>query len=121
MQNTKFLIRKLVGFIILLIVYVIILNILAPGLFTDNYIVLALIIFFTYLLIEQIYKIEPPEDYKMKQQDIIILLVFLCYPVLSALSFYEREAVIIPFLPIWNEPIIKIVGIAHEIVRKIGS
>jgi protein-S-isoprenylcysteine O-methyltransferase len=65
------------------------------------------------------YKIEPPEGYKIQRQDIIILLVFLCYPFLSALSFYERESIIIPFFPFWNEPIVKILAIVILILGAI--
>ena len=60
------------------------------------------------MLIEQIYKIEPPEDYQIQRRDILIIVFFFLYPFLLVLSFYERETLILQFFPLWNHEIVKI-------------
>ena len=108
MQNPKFLVRKLFGFFILVVYYVSILFFLSPTIFNDTLVVVALIIFFGYMLIEQIYKIEPPEEYKIQQRDILIIVFFFIYPFLLVLSFYEKETLILQFFPLWNHDLVKI-------------
>ncbi len=108
MQNPMFLIRKLISFFILVLYFVLIFFFLSPAIFNDLLVVVALLIFFSYMLIEQIYKIEPPEDYKIERRDILIIVFFFLYPFLLVLSFYEREILILEFFPLWNHEIVKI-------------
>lgn len=108
MQNPMFLIRKLISFFILVLYFVLIFFSLSPAIFNDLLVVVALLIFFSYMLIEQIYKIEPPEDYKIERRDILIIVFFFLYPFLLVLSFYEREILILEFFPLWNHEIVKI-------------
>lgn len=119
MQNLRFLTRKIIGFFVLVVYYSLSLFLLIPTIFNDPLSVLALLIFFSYLFIEQIYKMEPPEDYKIQRGDIVIVGIFLIYPFLLVLSFFERETLIKDFLPFWNHELIKFGSIGLLIIGTI--
>jgi hypothetical protein len=86
--------RKIVGFIVLVIIFNIILFLLAPGIFNDLFLLISLSIFYLYMMIEQVYKIEPPEDYKVQFRDTLIIIIFLVLPFLFVLSFHEKQTII---------------------------
>ncbi len=111
MQNLQFFLRKLLGFVIFLIYYQVVFFSLSPAIFEDIFISLGLFLFYLYLLIEQIYKIEPPEGYKVQRGDIYIILLFLLYPFIIVIAYSENVMLISQFLPLWNSDLIKILGI----------
>ena len=116
MQSTIFLIRKIIGLLFILIYYLVVFFILASTMFDDILVLIGFIVFFGYLFIEQIYKVEPPESYKIQLRDVIIIIMFLLHPFIMVFSFYERETLILDFLPIWNNIVVKYLGLGLLLV-----
>ncbi|MHA2225909.1 MAG: methyltransferase family protein [Candidatus Hodarchaeales archaeon] len=119
MQSFQFLVRKIIGFVFIVIYYNVILVLLTPTIFNDGLVIFAFLIFYVYMFIEQIYKLEPPEGYKIQRGDVVIIVIFLIYPLLLVLSFYERETLIMDLFPIWNHELVKYASIGLLIIGTI--
>ena len=116
MQNQNFFIRKIVGFIFILVYYNLLFFFFAPDMLNDPFVLLAFLIYYIYMLIEQIYKIEPSEEYQVQRRDILIIGIFLIHPILLILSYYERELLILEFLPFWTDNIVKLAAIGLLVI-----
>lgn len=111
--------RKIIGFIVLLVIFNLIILILAPGIFNDVFLLISLAVFYFYLLIEQVYKIEPPADYQPQWRDALLILMFFLFPFLFVLSFHEKQSIIPGLLPFWDTELVRYAGLFILVIGEI--
>ncbi|MFX1284664.1 MAG: methyltransferase family protein [Promethearchaeota archaeon] len=110
-------IRKMIHFLLFYpIYYYIWFNLLGKDLLKNSLLILIIIIFFGINLLDiAIRPMSDPEELKDKYT-IIILLFFLGGPLILLLAFYENQAIISQYLPIYDNLLVSYLGIILMII-----
>ncbi len=111
------LIRKLIAiFVFFILFYTLMFWLLAPGIFSDPFDLIIIIMFYIIGSIDIIIRPIPEDRPKMDKLSIIIALMGFVQPFVLILAYYENLIVVSQFIPWWNNSIVAFIGIITTLI-----